>query len=145
MGFSYPLHKLSGNSFFAAAACANFVVLIISSMAKAASKPTAKPAKKSDTPKKAVAPKKKATTKPYQAIEDACVASLAKLQELELDYQLQSEINWCLGSYRNDGNPIGLYLMAERALATFREKLASKSKGVTASLVKDIEKALLTR
>ncbi len=114
-------------------------------MAKAASKPTSKPVNKSDTPKKAIAPKRKSTTRPYQLIEDACVASLAKLQELELDYQLQSEINWCLGSYRNDGNPIGLYLMAERALATFREKLAAKSKGVTASLVKDIEKALLTR
>ncbi len=108
-------------------------------MAKAASKAPAK------APKKAEAPKKKTTGKPYQLIEDVCVASLAKLQELELDYQLQSEINWCLGSFRNDGNPVGLYLMAERALAIFKAELAAKRKGITAQLVKDIEKALKDR
>lgn len=110
-------------------------------MAKAAIK-AAKPAKKS---KPVAAAKKKATAKPYQMIEDACVASLAKLQELELDYQLQSEINWCLGSYRNDGNPVGLFLMAERAVVIFKEELAAKRKGVTAKLVKDIETALKER
>jgi hypothetical protein len=96
-------------------------------MAKAAIK-SAKPAKKS---KPVAAVMKKATSKPYQLIEDACVASLGKLQELELDYQLQSEINWCLGSYRNDGNPVGLFLMAERALVIFREELAAKRKTKT--------------
>lgn len=70
---------------------------------------------------------------------------MAKLQELELDYQLQSEINWCLGSYRNDGNPVGLYLMAERALAIFKAELAAKRKGIAPGLVKDIEKALKGR
>lgn len=73
------------------------------------------------------------------------MASLAKLQELELDFQLQSEINWCLGSFHNDGNPVGLYLMAERALAIFKAELAAKRKGVSAQLVKDIEKALKDR
>ncbi len=107
-------------------------------MAKATSK-TAKPAKK------IVTVKKKAAGKPFQLIEDACVASLGKLQELELDYQLQSEINWCLGSYRNDGNPVGLYLMAERALGIFKDELAAKRKGVAAKLVKDIESALKDR
>src|SRR5262245_49349669 len=107
-------------------------------MAKAATK-AVKPAKKTETSKK------KAASKPFQLIEDACVASLGKLQELELDYQLQSEINWCLGSYRNDGNPVGLYLMAERALAIFKAELAAKRKGVTAKLVKDIDSALKDR
>jgi hypothetical protein len=97
---------------------------------------------------KAPAKKKKAATpklSPNQLIEDACVASLAKLQELELDYQLQSEINWCLGSYRNDGNPVGLYLMAERALAIFKTEISAKRKGIPAKLVKDIEIALKAR
>ena len=107
-------------------------------MAKATTK-AAKPAKK------IVTTKKKAAGKPFQLIEYACVASLGKLQELELDYQLQSEINWCLGSYSNDGNPVGLFLMAERALAIFKAELAAKRKGVTAKLVKDIETALKER
>lgn len=108
-------------------------------MAKAASKAPAKTAKKTNT-----APKK-ATTKPYQQIEEACTSVLSKLQELELDYQLQSEINWCLGSYRNDGNPVGLYMMAERALAIFKAEHAAKRKGITASMIKDIEKVLKER
>jgi hypothetical protein len=107
-------------------------------MAKAAPKAASKA-------KIAPAPKPKAPANPYLLIEEVCIASLAKLQELELDYQLQSEINWCLGSFRNDGNPVGLYLMAERALAIFKAELAAKRKGIPATLVKDIEKALKGR
>ncbi len=118
-------------------------------MAKAASKspikaptPKAPPTKATKSP---VAPKKKATVNPYHLIEGTCVAALATLQELELDYQLQSEINWCLGSYRNDGNPIGLFLMAERALAIFKAEHAAKTKGVSPKLIKDIETAIKSR
>lgn len=108
-------------------------------MAKVVSKAPAKAVKK------APSPKQKLSVNPNQLIEEVCVASLAKLQELDLDYQLQSEINWCLGSFRNDGNPVGLYLMAERSLAIFKAELAAKRKGVTASLIKDIETALNSR
>lgn len=108
-------------------------------MTKGVSKAPAK------TVKKAAPVKKKSNANPYQLIENTCVTMLAKLQELELDYQLQSEINWCLGSFRNDGNPIGLYLMAERALVIFKAEYALKRKGVTAKLIGDIEKALTTR
>ncbi len=109
------------------------------SMAKSTGKSLAKPAKK------APAPRKKALPNPYLLIEDVCMASLAKLQELELDYQLQSEINWCLGSFQNDGNPVGLYLMAERALEIFKALHAAKTHGVPSQLIKDIQKALKTR
>lgn len=105
-------------------------------MAKASTKSPAKPEKKATTPKI------KPQVNPNQLIEEVCVASLNTLQELGYDFQLQSEINWCLGSYRNDGNPVGLYLMAERALAIFKAELAAKKKGIPAKLVKEIEKAL---
>lgn len=105
-------------------------------MPKAATKAPAKPAKK------APAAKQKATINSNQLIEDVCIASLAKLQELELDYQLQSEINWCLGSFHNDGNPVGLYLMAERALSIFKAEHNAKRKGIAPKLIEDIEKAL---
>lgn len=105
-------------------------------MAKAA----AKPAVKKET--KPAAPKKKTGSSPDELIIKACEASLAKLGELDLEHQLQSEINWCLGSYRNDGNPIGLYQMAQRSLEIFRAEQAKKTKGVTAKLISDLEKAL---
>ncbi len=105
-------------------------------MAKAAPKTPAKP-------KKAAAPKQKSD--PNQLIEEVCISSLAKLQEIELDYQLQSEINWCLGSFRNDGNPVGLYLMAERALRVFKAEQTAKRKGIPADLIRDIERSLKGR
>lgn len=104
-------------------------------MAKATTKaPAAKPAKK--------AAPKKSTLSPNEQIFKACEVALAKLSELDLDHQLQSEINWCLASFQNDGNPIGLYQMADRAVFIFKAEQGKKTKGVTAKLISDIEKAL---
>lgn len=103
------------------------------------------------TPKKAEStskPVKKAAAKPKVSavtIEKACEMALDKLRNLNLDYQLQSEIEWCLGSYRVDGNPIGLYQMIERALRLFEGALVQKTKGITAKFVGDLKKALEAR
>jgi hypothetical protein len=113
-------------------------------MAKATTKSAAtKSPVKAD--KKKPAPKKAASAPTQDLIVKVCEASLAKLVELDKEFQLQSEINWCLGSYNNDQNPVGLYHMAERALAVFKEELSRKTKGVTSKLVGDIEKALKAR
>ena len=96
--------------------------------------------KKAEKQPKAKAPKKVATKS--TSIEKACEVALSKLKALNIDEGLQSEIQWCLGSYANDKNPAGLYIMAKRALAVFTVELASKSKGVTAKLISDLEKAI---
>jgi hypothetical protein len=103
------------------------------------------PAKK--TTASAPAPKldkaaKPKTTKTESSIENACEAALDKLKELNIDAGLQSEIQWCIGSYRHDGNPAGLYVMAKRALAAFTVEKANKTKGITAKLISDLEKAI---
>ena len=103
-------------------------------MAKATPKVAAATTKKKTPPKKAASP--------ANLIVKACEASIAKLNELDIEHPLQSEINWCLGSFQNDQNPIGLYQMAERSLIVFKAELAKKTKGVTAKLIGDIEKAL---
>lgn len=66
----------------------------------------------------------------------------SKLQSLGLEPGLQADIEWCLGSYRYDGNPSGLYEKATAALKVFREAQQKKVKGVTAKLIADIEKAI---
>lgn len=104
-------------------------------MAKATSKAPAKAAKKAPA-------SKKPALSPNEQIFKACEMALAKLSELDLDHQLQSEINWCLASFLNDGNPIGLYQMADRAVFLFKEEQSKKTKGVTAKLISDLEKAL---
>jgi hypothetical protein len=93
------------------------------------------------------APAKKSSSSPSasQIIEAASETSLIKLRYLNLDPQLQSEIDWCLASYRSDGNPVGLYEMVERTIDVLKGELAKKAKGVTAKFISDLEKAVATR
>ena len=77
-----------------------------------------------------------------QQIEKACETALNKLKGLNLEIPLQAEIQWCLGSYRQDRNPVGLYQMANRALKVFKAEQDKKTKGITAKLIGDLEKAL---
>lgn len=107
-------------------------------MAKVAAKTTAK------------APKKSTSTSNSKAsntnnIEKACLEALDKLKSLGIDQQLQNDIEWCLGSFRADNNPVGLYAMAERALTILREEKAKKTKGVTSKVITDLEKAVEQR
>jgi hypothetical protein len=94
--------------------------------------------------KKATAPKK-ASNRTSVNIADVCTAALRKLHDLNLDQQLQSELEWCLGSYATDGNPVGLYQMAERALHEFKTLTAKQPKAVPAKLMTDLEKALIAK
>jgi hypothetical protein len=111
---------------------------------KIVSKTNDAPAKKAPATKKAPAATKKAPSSKSDspAIDQVCVAALKKLQELNLDSQLQGEIEWCLASYANDGNAIGLYQMAERALNDFDSLVASQPKAVPAKLLNDLKKVL---
>lgn len=76
------------------------------------------------------------------AIDAACEMALTKLRDLNLDAGLQSDLQWCLGSFQHDGNPAGLYLMAKRAVAVFTVEKANKTKGITAKLIADLEAAI---
>lgn len=105
-------------------------------------KETAKPSKKTAT--KRVTPTAKVSTSASDKIEKVCVESLKKLQELGIEQQLQSDIEWCLGSYRNDLNPSGLYEVAARTLTIFQAEKSKKTKGVTAKMITDLEGALNT-
>jgi hypothetical protein len=93
---------------------------------KAAKKTTAKKVKKVVTP----------------SIEKIAKEALKKLQQLNKDQQLQSEIEWCLGSYQYDKNPKGLYETSAKALKLFESLRAENPKAVPATLLADIRKVL---
>jgi len=95
---------------------------------------------KSQTNGKAPAKAKASSTN--SDIETLSVSVLQKLKSLELDPQLQSELEWCLGSFRYDGQPAGLFHHVLRARDLFKEELSKKTKGVTAKYVGDLEKEL---
>ena len=108
-------------------------------MAKATSKPAAAKASAKKTPSK---PKAKAKT---VNIERAAHDALAKLKALNIEHQLQADIEWCIGSYHSDKNPVGLFDMVNRAIAIFKSELQKKTKGVTAKLISDFEKAVAAK
>jgi hypothetical protein len=112
-------------------------------------KKTAKTVKKTPAAKKAPAAKKPVAIKPKapaaHRIEMVCEDILKKLQDLNIEHALQADIAWCLGSYRNDKNPSGLYLMAERALQVFTFEVSKDPKSVPAKLITDITKALKSK
>ncbi len=110
-------------------------------MAKATSKTTSrKPIKKTATVKtEKTAPVKK---KLEVSIDELSEQILDKLRALDVAPQLQSDISWCLGSYRNDHNPVGLYATSEKALTVLTETKSKNSRAVSAKLIADIEKIL---
>jgi hypothetical protein len=90
------------------------------------------------------ATKKTAKPKEPEGIVTVSETVLQKLESLNLNQRLQSEIQWCLGSYKHDHNPVGLLEKLAEALPLLKAEQAKKTKGVTAKLIGDIEKALAT-
>lgn len=108
-------------------------------MAKTSSKsPTKEP---KSTPLRTSKPKSSAASQIDKVSEEV----LQKLQSLGIEQELQNDIEWCLGSYRADGNPVGLYAMVERALNVLKIEQSKKTKGITSKVISDLEKVLQTR
>jgi hypothetical protein len=103
-------------------------------MAKSTVKNTSAPAKKTVTAK----PKAKASA---DVLEKASEEALKKFQSLGIEQQLQADLEWCLGSYRHDKNPIGLIDIINQSVAVLKTELSKKTKGVTSKLITDLEKA----
>ena len=110
-------------------------------MAKTSTK-TKTSAETAETKTKKTPAPKAAVKKSSLNIEEACEAALAKLRELDIEHALQADLQWCLGSYRADSNPIGLFQMLDRSIAVFEREKTAKTTGVTAKLISDLSKAL---
>ena len=98
-------------------------------------------------PAKKVAAKKPASAPKIETLSLDNIGEdvLKKLRNLGLDAQLQADLEWCLGSYRADQNPSGLYNMLEKSLSVLNAAKENKAKGITTKLTGEIEKALKTR
>ncbi len=107
-------------------------------MAKLPAKSAAK------APKKAAATKTKAKSS-SPSIKKVSEDVLKVLLTLDLGGTLQSDIVWCLGSYKHDNNPIGLQKMMEKSLVLLTEEKQKKTKGITAKLILDIENVLKSK
>lgn len=109
-----------------------------------------KPAKKTSTSTSSASTSKSSTSTSKSKsqlpaadrLEGACIDALKKLQTLGIEQQLQSDIEWCLGSFRHDKNTSGLQEMLNRTVAVFKSEQSKKTKGITAKAITDLENAL---
>jgi hypothetical protein len=83
-------------------------------------------------------------TKLDQKIVNACESSLEKFKKLGLEKSadIQSKLEYVLGSYQFDSNPVGLYEIGEKALAELKKIKKAKPRLVAKKLIEDLEKAL---
>jgi hypothetical protein len=125
--------------------CVNFVkqmlVCRLPALVFCSIKPTT-PAMAKTPAKKTTAAKKAPAKKSSVSLEAVCTTALEKIKSLQLDAQLQADLEWCLGSYRHDGNPVGLVAAAQRSITLLKAEQARKTKGITAKLIGDLEKAV---
>lgn len=76
-----------------------------------------------------------------EKIEQACVDAKDKLTKLNIEEQLVGELEWCLGSYANDGNPSGLVLKGQEALTALESFKKENPRKVAKKLIDDLGKA----
>lgn len=105
-------------------------------MAKAATKTSSAAAKKTAP---ASSKAKKSTSDPIKKISEE---TLKTLQGLGIEKQLQADLQWCLGSYEHDNNPVGVLEMLDKSTVVLKEEKTKKTKGVTSKLISDLEKIL---
>ncbi len=113
----------------------------VKSVAKKVAKPANLPAGKAGKSATSSKSKKPAVNPVEKASEDV----LKKLKSLNIESGLQADIQWCLGSYRNDKNPSGLYVMIEKALPVLKSAAVKNAKALPAKFISDLEKTIKSR
>jgi len=74
----------------------------------------------------------------------ACEDALEKIQQAGSEelHEVKSKLEYVIGSYRFDQNPVGLYEIGAMALEKLKELKAQKPRQISKKLITDLEKAL---
>ena len=83
-------------------------------------------------------------SKTDQKIERACTEALEKFNQIDNGKfdEVKAKLEYVLGSYQFDHNPVGLYEIGGMALEALKKFKAEKPRQVSKKLLTDIEKAL---
>ena len=81
-----------------------------------------------------------------QKIEKACEEALEKFKQIDSPEftDVESKLEYVIGSYRFDQNPVGLYEIGAMALTKLKKYKEAKPRLVSKKLIDDLEKALAT-
>jgi len=85
------------------------------------------------------------TPTPNDRIEKACEEAKEKLEKLDIEEKVVSELEFVLGSYRHDGNPVGLYEIGEKALKALSKYKDKNPRAVSKKLIESLDKAIKAR
>jgi hypothetical protein len=81
-----------------------------------------------------------------EKIEKACMDALEKIKKFDNPdlKDIESKLEWVIGSYRYDLNPSGLFEIGSKALEILQQIKAEKPRLVPKKLIEELEKALAT-
>ena len=77
-----------------------------------------------------------------EKIVNVAVELKDKLIQLNINETLIAEIEWCLGSFANDGNPEGLILKGKEAVNSLKKFKESNPRKVSKKLIEKASKIL---
>jgi len=74
----------------------------------------------------------------------SCNDVITVLEKLKLDEyrELNSKLIWCLGSYKNDKNPVGLIETGAMALNSLKEFKTKNPRKVNKKVIENLEKVI---
>lgn len=79
-----------------------------------------------------------------EKLRTACVKAVETFQKIndEANAEIQSKLEFCIGSYDFDKNPVGLYEFGKKAVKILTKIKEKNTKKVTKKVIDDLEKAL---
>jgi hypothetical protein len=79
-----------------------------------------------------------------EKLKKSCQDALIAMQKLNLGEtsEIQSKLEWCIGSYENDKNPAGLHDIGLKSLAMLKKIKQKQPKKVTKKVIDDLEKSI---
>ena len=79
-----------------------------------------------------------------EKLKESCIEAVAAIDKLKSDDfdKTRSKIEWCVGSYDNDQNPVGLHESCTEVLALFLEFKKSNPRKIAKKVIDNIEKSI---
>lgn len=80
-----------------------------------------------------------------EKLKKSCKEAVVAFQKLNTEEytELQSKLEWCLGSYEYDNNPTGLFEYGIKSLETLKSIKAKQPRKVNKKVIDSLEKAIL--
>jgi len=81
----------------------------------------------------------------HENLKKSCQEAVQTFQKLNKEEyrDIQSKLEWCIGSYENDKNPSGLFEVGIKSLDILKGVKAKQPKLVTKKVIDSLEKSIL--